>query len=311
MAEPIPADETPNQKQARLRRERRNAKIQAGGSARLAAITSMSGRPAPAPDDAPAASTTPSKSTQVLQHSISHDDDPDEVDISQHHYIPRTTSRPLTPSGRSSPFTGSVNAPGAQDDPQMRMLQQMLGGFDPNAAGGAGAGGDPLAGLPPGMQQMMAAMTGGTGMGGPQETAPVPTTTYVWRIVHAVFALGLAVYIASQTAFTGAKSARRSAQNDGGFGLDDFELVNDVGKRLFWLFATAEVVLQSSRYFLERGALPQSGIFGMLSSVLPEPFSGYVRVVGRYSVIYTTVVADAMVVVFVLGCVAWWRGGIA
>ena len=44
MAEPIPADETPNQKQARLRRERRNAKIQAGGSARLAAIMNSSGR---------------------------------------------------------------------------------------------------------------------------------------------------------------------------------------------------------------------------------------------------------------------------
>lgn len=37
-------EETANQKQARLRRERRNAKIQAGGSARLAAIMNSSGR---------------------------------------------------------------------------------------------------------------------------------------------------------------------------------------------------------------------------------------------------------------------------
>ena len=36
--------ETPTQKQARLRRERREAKIKAGGSARLEQITNLSGR---------------------------------------------------------------------------------------------------------------------------------------------------------------------------------------------------------------------------------------------------------------------------
>lgn len=36
--------ETPGQKQARLRRERREAKIKAGGSARLEKITNVSGR---------------------------------------------------------------------------------------------------------------------------------------------------------------------------------------------------------------------------------------------------------------------------
>lgn len=36
---------------ARLRRERRNAKIAAGGADRLAAITSLSGRPPPEPEE--------------------------------------------------------------------------------------------------------------------------------------------------------------------------------------------------------------------------------------------------------------------
>ena len=36
--------ETPTQKQTRLRRERREAKIKAGGSARLEKITNLSGR---------------------------------------------------------------------------------------------------------------------------------------------------------------------------------------------------------------------------------------------------------------------------
>lgn len=39
-------EESPMQKQARIRRERREAKIKAGGSARLDKITSLSGRAA-------------------------------------------------------------------------------------------------------------------------------------------------------------------------------------------------------------------------------------------------------------------------
>ena len=60
---------------------------------------------------------------------------------------------------------------------------------------------------------------------------------------------------------------------------------------------------------MERGQLPASGFLGGIAQILPEPYAGYVRVVGRYSVIWQTVVADAMVVVFVLGAAAWWRGG--
>jgi len=40
------SDESPTQQQARLRRERREAKIKAGGSSRLDRITQVSGRPA-------------------------------------------------------------------------------------------------------------------------------------------------------------------------------------------------------------------------------------------------------------------------
>lgn len=42
-----PKEETPSQRQARLRRERRQAKIHAEGSSRLAAITNVSGRRPP------------------------------------------------------------------------------------------------------------------------------------------------------------------------------------------------------------------------------------------------------------------------
>jgi len=42
------SEESPAQKQARIRRDRREAKIKAGGSARLEKITNLSGRPAEA-----------------------------------------------------------------------------------------------------------------------------------------------------------------------------------------------------------------------------------------------------------------------
>ena len=45
------AEESPAQRAARQRREKRNAKIQAEGNDRLARITQLSGRPAPAPEE--------------------------------------------------------------------------------------------------------------------------------------------------------------------------------------------------------------------------------------------------------------------
>ncbi|CAD0050638.1 unnamed protein product [Aureobasidium pullulans] len=72
--------ESPAQRAARLRREKRNAKIQTEGSDRLARITQLSGRPAPAPEE-PSMVQTPTKPAQATspmtpQHASI--EDPDE-----------------------------------------------------------------------------------------------------------------------------------------------------------------------------------------------------------------------------------------
>ncbi|EKG11151.1 hypothetical protein MPH_11769 [Macrophomina phaseolina MS6] len=153
------------------------------------------------------------------------------------------------------------------------------------------------------MLKMMQAMMGMPGAPGDaqqqQQQQTASSSAYVWRIVHAIFSFGLAAYIAATSTFNGSKLSRSQSVLEEGGG---------VGKQLFYIFATAEVVLQTSRFFLEKGRLQQGGIMGTLGTVLPEPFAGYVRLAGRYSVIYTTVVADAMAVVFVLGVMAWWKG---
>jgi hypothetical protein len=184
--------------------------------------------------------------------------------------------------GSMGGMPGMENAPGA-DDPMMKMLQQMMGGVP-----GEGAGGMPsFPGMPP--------MPGQTPTGDPY--------AYLWRIVHAVFALSLGFYIALQTPFTGTKIARETSKltsSEGGLA--------EGSVRFFWVFATAELVLQTSRFFFEKGRVQQGGVLGMVVGFLPEPWKGYVQLVGRYSRIWTTVSADAMALVFVLGVCAWARG---
>jgi GET complex subunit GET2 len=50
---PAPEGETASQRQARLRRERRQAKLSSTGSDRLAMISGVQGRKPPEPEDAP------------------------------------------------------------------------------------------------------------------------------------------------------------------------------------------------------------------------------------------------------------------
>ena len=189
----------------------------------------------------------------------------------------------------------------------MAMLQQMMGagaGGMPGMPGMLGAPGQPGApadGLPPALANMFSAMQGGAAA----EPSPDQSSAWIWRLVHSVFSLGLAIYIVLQTPFTGSKLSRDNVLDD------DWTTRSTPAQNFahfFYLFATFEVVLQSSRYFIEKGQLQGSGILSTVAGILPAPYAGYVRTVGRYSVIYSTVVSDAMVVVFVLGATSWWRG---
>ncbi|XPS94805.1 hypothetical protein M3J09_004107 [Ascochyta lentis] len=313
------AAETPAQEKARLRRERLAAK---SGASRLQQISALQGGPPkdlseiqkdvpvqPAPAPAPASRALSGTATP----------DPDEVDISQHHYTP--ASQPRLPS----PFAFDANATAAfpqpplgqgdpSQDPMMSMLQQMMGagaGGMPGMPGGGqtqpGGPGD----LPPGLANMFSAMGGagaGAGAGGAAEPSPEQSSAWLWRLVHSLFSLGLAIYIVLQTPFTGSKLSRSTALTP----VDDDWAVGATPAQnfahFFYLFATFEVIMQSTRYFIEKGQLQGSGILSTVAGFLPPPYGGYVRTVGRYAVIYTTVVSDAMVVVFVLGATSWWRG---
>lgn len=171
------------------------------------------------------------------------------------------------------------------EDPMMKMLQQMMGGM------GEGPGGAPTF---PGMPNM------------PGQAAPATSeTAYLWRIVHAMFAIGLGLWIAFTTTFTGTKFERESSSL--GFTSEE-DGVSAASVRFFWIFATVEVVLQSSRFFSEKGGVQQGGMMGMAMGFLPQPYKGYLAMASRYARIWTTVSADAMACVFVLGVCVWLRG---
>lgn len=189
------------------------------------------------------------------------------------------------PANPFAAFMGGSGMEGgpAEDDPIMKMMQQMMGGM--------GGGPNGPQGMPsfPGMPGM------------PPPAVAGSEYAYLWRIVHAVFALALGMYIAFTTTFTGTKVQREMSALD-------TSLVKAGPMYFFWIFATAEVLLQSSRFFMEKGRVQQGGILGTITGFLPEPYKGYLTWFSRYSRIWTTVSADAMACVFVLGACAWWRG---
>lgn len=316
--------ESPAQKQARLRRERRAAKL-ADGESRLQAITALQGgthrdvkKDMPGEHTAPRcfllmhADARPAKpaasASQTTAPSGTATPDPAEVDISDHHYEPALQPRlpsPFAFDGRPAPQPGA-GQPSDSQDPMLQMLQQMMGGAPGAMPGLPTQPGAQPADVPPGLANLLSAMSGGSS---PSEPSPQQSSAWVWRLLHALFSFALAVYIVLRTPFTGSKLSRD-------FHADNDDWANDAVSpdafaHFFYLFATFEVVLQTSRYYIERGQLQGGGILSTVGQLLPEPYAGYVRVIGRYSVIYSTVVSDAMVVVFVLGAMSWWRGGAA
>ena len=291
-------DETLNQRKARLRREKMQKKMAEQGEDRLAKIKALNGGIAP-PEEVlggPAA-----QGPQVASVA----DDPEEVDISQNASGFGTPSKQNIDASQN-PLAAAMlqmqqqeakkqQQGGEEEDPMVKMMQQMMGlmGGDPN---------DPNA-KPPEIPPMMKAMLGGGGQATTEEAPPATGSVYMWRIVHAIFAFILATYMALTSTFNGSIMARnQSAYTEGeGYGF---------GKRLFLIFCTAELLLQSSRYFVEKGQLQGNGMFAKIanSGMVPEPWAGYVRVIGRYVAIAQTIFADAMVLVFVFGVLAWWQG---
>nr|POE65946.1 golgi to er traffic protein 2 [Quercus suber] len=299
----VPGDETSNQMKARLRREKMQKKLAESGEDRLNRIKALNGGVAPPADvlGGPAVATAES-TTRARQATA---EDPDEVDIDTISGT-GTPMRPLSKTSQNDPFGAAMmqqqqgqrqgTGGSAEEDPMVKMMQQLSGMM----GGDAQNPNDPNSQMPAMLQNLLS----GAGNQDPKvQPDPSAGSAYLWRITHAVFALTLATYTVFTSTFNGSKLSRSQA-------VYTQEEQHGLGPRLFYIFATTELMLQSTRYFLEKGQLQGPGIFAKVanSGFVPEPYAGYVRIVGRYVGIFQTIVADAMVIVFVFGAVAWWQG---
>ncbi|KAI0131261.1 hypothetical protein F4814DRAFT_162796 [Daldinia grandis] len=326
--------------QARLRKERREAKIKAGGASRLNKITGLGGGiqrdPVPQPSSETGTlqetSTTSTPITKPTQASEQHGD-PDEVDISQHYYEPNTTARPppsatppndiseaqlrqmilgldrqssaTPPQPGRNPLDGPLppipGAEGVDEDPMMKMLSQMMSGGMPG-----GAGGNPFAGTP--MEGLLGSLSGQAPNAGPTQQAqqpPVDKSANLWRILHAVFALGLGLYVALSTTFSGTLTEREhSAINAADAETDS---VARARAYFFTVFASVEALLLTTRYFLDKGREPPKGWAWTATGFLPGRAKTYTQHALRYGQMLSTVRGDALVCVFVLGVCSWLR----
>lgn len=234
-------------------------------------------------------------------------------------------SGPGTPPQGRNPFLnpsgGPDMPPGMEDladDPMMKLMQQMMGGG--GFPGGPGGAGNPFAGT--GMEGLFGA-GGPEGLQAQQAAAVTDKSANIWRLLHAVFALGLGLYIALSTTFTGTKTERdydslsttvttSGVKSDSDFG--DFAAdggaarsVEQTRAYFFYLFTSIETVLLTTRYFLDKQRAPPSGIIYTISGFLPGRLGSGVRHALRYGQIFSTVRSDALVCVFVLGVCCWLR----
>ncbi len=205
--------------------------------------------------------------------------------------------RAMLRAGAPQPGMEMEGAPSG-DDPMAKILSQLLGGM-PGGENGIGGASD--AGIPPGL----AAMLGAGGAAGTASILPEQkqdTSAYLWRIIHAISALCLGLYVTATSSAFGQTIERDSL----GAGMQKPPKME--GPNLFFVFAAVELCLQSSRLLLEKdsGGGKLGSWIGLAAGFLPEPYRGYVALIGRYARIWGTVVEDAMVVVFVIGCTAWW-----
>ncbi|KAI5864234.1 hypothetical protein GGS23DRAFT_563455 [Durotheca rogersii] len=315
--------------QARLRKERREAKIKAGGAARLNKITGLGGGvqrdPPPQPpldSSVPQATATTSSSPAAMatppppagQHG-----DPEEVDISEHHYVPRTTDRSLASNLSSDDISEArlrnmmlgLDRPSLAGTPPPAGRDPFLsGGTPPSIPGMEGMDNDPVVKM---VSQLMSRAGGGPNTGSDNtvrqtEQAAVDKPLDLWRILHAVFAFGLGLYVVLSTTFTGTLTEREHSALSAKEGAE-VDSIERSRVYFFYVFSAVEALLLTARFFLEdkgQNAQPKSLVWAM-SGFIPQPARGYVQHALRYGQILSTVRIDALMCVFVLGVCSWWR----
>ena len=194
-------------------------------------------------------------------------------------------------------------SPEFANDPLFKLLKELNSsmGASGDAAGGSGM---PMDFDPSKLFASMPGMSGLEGMnsaGAGSASQPVPavgssrTNKIVdlsWTLVHFLSNFLLAIYLGlhrgNNINFTAEDSVEASAEETS-------------PARLLWYFATLELILQSSRFFLETRVPPAPSKIVSYASLLPQPFAGYIITGVRYLRIIQTIAKDFCLLLFIAG----------
>ncbi|KAJ9324321.1 hypothetical protein DTO027B5_4172 [Paecilomyces variotii] len=287
-------EESPAQQAARLRRERREAKIKAGGSARLDKISSLSGRTPVSERE----SASPSPAPRAPTPPIVLPSEPQSENESRRRSVSPFPPAPIGMGAEQSPESIQAQQeylrallrahppnqpqPPAEEDPTMKLLSSLMGGLPMgDAASGAGAGATPdlspadlssALGVPPFLSKLL------LGGGGSQVQTPAEQRwQWILKVLHAVFSFALGVYLllvigSSVETYGSRPPPPATAQSP------------------FVIFMTGELLLNGTRLLVRKREGPLGGLGVGLEVV-------------------RAVVRDGSVALFVLGMGSWWYGG--
>ncbi|KAK7207476.1 hypothetical protein BZA70DRAFT_271413 [Myxozyma melibiosi] len=316
MAEPAPSLSAADK--ARIRRERREARILAGGTSRLDKITNTATdgeatfvrehQPTVAQlvNSSTSATSTAADTSSAFSAPAVYDDPPDVLPDSIFTSPLRRASTGENPilkflAGRQQPTTPGAESPAAdaafQDffsqaiagnasgDMNLERLMQMAGmeGAAAGASGAAGGNGAPAS---------------SSSAAGATASASGPDRSSLWRTLHYFSVLGLGLYAAIVLGVRGSQLSRIESTGAAGA----------ANSRIMWYFATIELMLQSSRFLIEKGRSPSKSIFTKIAFYVPPPYSSYLILAARYTHILTNLASDFSLLLFILGIAAWYRG---
>lgn len=299
------------------RRRRRQEKIRAGAADRLAKITEGNkGREGEKPT---LSAASPSPAAQ---------DSPYVMPLNEIGSKPSSAMPQATQDFFSGPFSSQaqslVNAsqppnggnPGGQgssneEDPLFKLLSQL------NSMGSEDAPAEDFNAFASQFASMMG-MPNGAGVGpdgaaSPGAGIPSPTFTttvstpksrkadFFWILIHLV----VFTFLALSSGFTFSQLSKFPPEHSLGDIDGNSEPIVQIttysASKLLLYFSTFELILQSTRFFLENGAPPADSTIAKFANYIPHPFNEYLYTGARYIKMVRTIVQDFCWLLFIGG----------
>lgn len=256
---------------AQTRRERRQAKIKAGGTDRLSKITKTTN---PEAEDykepIEKKPVEPAGEQQVFNNENQDDDDPPDVTPEQSSFgqsTPQNYMQDVTPNPQDS-----QNPQNSQEqDPLMAMLQQL----QQQAGGGNGSDdmpqmpNDPLADP---IQAFNSIFSQGSQQQELQEPKEINSNELFWKLAHVLSVMLVTLHSM---------------------------LFNE--QSLIYRFCILELILHSARFLLERGSPPADSTLVTIAQYVPEKFKGYIIFAARYMRFASLGIQDVSLCLFFVG----------